>query len=185
MALRGDPGRERTRARGGAELRRTARARPVTRAWSSWRTYERRPAEERFSDNVAKLFRSVTVSVYAAGGQTVQRPSPNTLVISSKRTGVLVVAVCILLFPLGLLALLARRTERLTITVDERADGFEVSALGQGDPAIIAALETFLAEMVSPDGRLEAKTSPVSSPARGDRRELRPWNSLGRAARGE
>lgn len=156
---------------------RGGRPRRVSGAWNSWRTYERRPLEERFSQNVATLFQSVVVSVNQLGGHTVRRPSPNTLVISRKTTGLVGVLACVILFPFGFLALLPRRTKILTITVDKRDDGFEVSALGEGDPAIIGALERFLAEMVAPEGRLEVERSPASAPARRRRHELRPWGA--------
>jgi hypothetical protein len=131
--------------------------------------YVRRPAGERLSDAVSDLFDGVMVGVDQVGGLTVNRPSANTLVISRKRTGRLVVMACLVLFPIGLLTLLARRTETLTIRVDERHDGFEVSALGEGDPAIIGALERFLAEMVGHAGRPESATSAVPSGGRSGR----------------
>jgi hypothetical protein len=152
----------------------------VTGAWNSWRMYLRRPAEERLSDTLVDLFESVVLSAEQVGGQTVNRPSPNTLVISRKRTGFLVVFVCLTLFPIGLLALLARRTETLTITVDERHDGFEVSALGEGDPAIMGGLERFLAELAAPTRRAGPVLSVVAPGERGGRMSTAPSSSSAR-----
>lgn len=93
------------------------------------------------------VFNSIMVGVNQKGGQTVTWPNPNTLVISRRAAGFLMVLACIVLFPFGLLALLARRTEVLTISAQERDGRLFVSALGEGDPFIITALNKFLAAM--------------------------------------
>jgi hypothetical protein len=137
--------------------------------------YVRRPPDERLSDIVADLFEGVMIGADRVGGQTVTRPSPNTLIISRKRTGHLVVLACLTLFPIGLLALLTRRTETLTIRVDERHDGFEVSALGEGDPAIMGALERFLAELV---GRARRAEPGIAALAFGEQSRAREHHPL-------
>ncbi len=101
-----------------------------------------RPAPAGFRP--AQVFESVLIGVNQRGGQTVNRPDTNTLVISRRHATLLIILCCVVLFPIGLLALLGRRTEVITVTTEERDDGVVVSAVGEGDKLIVGALETFL-----------------------------------------
>jgi hypothetical protein len=94
------------------------------------------------------VFERIMVGVNQRGGQTVTWPSPTTLVVTRRSAGCLIVLACIIFFPIGLLALLARKTETLTVRIEEREGRLWLSALGEGDPQIVAALKAFLADMV-------------------------------------
>ena len=95
-------------------------------------------------ERVARVLEQVMECVNRVGGQTVTRPTPNTLVISRKSTGCLILLVCVVLFPIGLLALLARKNEVLTITVEEQDGKLVASAVGEADPKIASWVEAFL-----------------------------------------
>ena len=73
--------------------------------------------------SVGDLFAHMTAAVSAvATGQAIAPSGPTTLEIKRKHTTGVILAVCIVLFPLGLLALMVRPTETIPITATE-ADG--------------------------------------------------------------
>jgi hypothetical protein len=84
-------------------------------------------------NTVSDVFQSVMVAVKKLGGQTVTRPSPNTLVIESRAAGAFSWAA------------LSRR-QALTITVEERDGRLFLSAIGEGNTHLVNALERFIAD---------------------------------------
>jgi hypothetical protein len=97
-----------------------------------------------------EFIQQVASAATAISGQSVTRPRPDTVVITRKHADALIVALCILLFPIGLLALLWRKTETLTVTVEEKEGDLIASAIGQGDPHPVFRLRMLLGPRPAP-----------------------------------
>ncbi len=91
--------------------------------------------------NPTDLFNQVSAGVSLVNGQHIASVGSETMTISRKKTGGWIILVCILLFPIGLLALLARQTETITVTARDTPDGVRVSASGQGDDRVVSFLQ--------------------------------------------
>lgn len=96
--------------------------------------------------SAADLFNQIAAGVSLVNGQTLASIGAETLTISRKHAGGAIVAICILLFPIGLLALLARQTETITVTAKDTADGVTASVSGRGDERVT----DFLADLCKP-----------------------------------
>ncbi len=90
------------------------------------------------------LFNQIAAGVAVFGGQTVSTVGTETLVVSRKKTGALIVLICIFLFPIGLLALLARTTETITVTARDVDGAVVASASGAGDEHVVEFLSELL-----------------------------------------
>lgn len=90
--------------------------------------------------SVGDLFAQMTAAVNVIPGQSVNLVNPTTLEIKRKHTTGVILVLCILLFPLGLLALLARPTETITVNASEDDGKVRASASGQGDERVILAV---------------------------------------------
>ncbi len=90
------------------------------------------------------LFNQISAGVSLVNGQHVNTVGAETLTITRKKTGVWIILVCILLFPIGLLALLARQTETISVVARDDAGGVRVAANGQGDDQVVDFLNDLL-----------------------------------------
>jgi len=95
--------------------------------------------------SVGDLFAHLTAGVSAvAAGQTIAPQNPTTLEINRKHTTGVILVICIILFPIGLLALLARPTETIRITATEADGKVRATATGNGDKRVIEAVRLVL-----------------------------------------
>jgi len=95
--------------------------------------------------SASDLFNQIAAGVSLVNGQTLGSVGSETLTISRKHAGFVIVLICILLFPIGLLALLARQTETITVTAKESDAGVVASVNGRGDARVVDFLADLLA----------------------------------------
>jgi hypothetical protein len=93
-------------------------------------------------DDVMQQIISATAS---APGYTVTMGGNHTLILTRKYTpqwAIVVAVIGIFFFLIGLLALLVKETETLTVTVAPVDGGTRINATGQGTPELISRLES-------------------------------------------
>ena len=98
--------------------------------------------------SAADLFNQVSAGIALVSGQQLNATGSDTLTISRKHATGVIIVLCIILFPIGLLALLARPTETITVVAKASDDGVKATATGNGDDAVIS----FLNELLRPSG---------------------------------
>jgi hypothetical protein len=94
------------------------------------------------------VMQTLIAAATGAGGYTPTIAGPNSLILTRKYwpTWVIVVAIVgTLLFLIGLLALLIRNTETLTVTLSESGQGTRVQVAGLATPELAARLSSVLA----------------------------------------
>ena len=79
----------------------------------------------------------VTAAAGVAQGLTVMPATQDSVTISRKVTPGWVIVVCILLFPIGLLALLARKLETLSVVAFQDGEAVKATVSGAGDPVFV------------------------------------------------
>jgi len=101
--------------------------------------------KETKAKSTGDLFAHLTAAVSAvAAGQAIAPSSATTLEIKRKHTTGVILVICIILFPIGLLALLARPTETITVTSTEVNGTVRANATGTGDQKVIEAVKIVL-----------------------------------------
>lgn len=94
--------------------------------------------------STADLFNQIAAGVSLVNGQSLSTIGTETLRISRKHAGLAIILGCVLLFPIGLLFLLARQTETISVTATESEGGVTASAVGTGDPQVVSFLNELL-----------------------------------------
>lgn len=87
----------------------------------------------------------VTAAAGVAQGLTVMPATQDSVTISRKVTPGWVIVVCILLFPIGLLALLARKLETLSVVAFQDGDTVRATLSGASDPVFVGWLQDVVA----------------------------------------
>lgn len=86
----------------------------------------------------------VTAAVAVTGDYAVATPASGTLALTRTYRRAWTVVVAILLFPIGLLALLVKERDLVTVNAEDTDDGVRVSAVGTGSDDVVSFLEDFL-----------------------------------------
>lgn len=98
----------------------------------------------------AEIVAGVTAAAGTQKSYRVAAPSPSTLMLTWRRTptwAVIVAIIGVFVFLLGLLFLLVKESDTITVTCSDADGGVWVSAVGSGSQEMVEFLQAFL----SPD----------------------------------
>jgi hypothetical protein len=90
------------------------------------------------------VLQQLTLAFSRVPGVGLTSPVPNSLVATRKVIPAPAIVLAVLLFPIGLLFLLIKKTESVTILVTEREDSLSLKVSGSSDRKLISAIDSVL-----------------------------------------
>lgn len=100
--------------------------------------------EAKSAQTVSDLFNQISAGVAVVSGQTIATDGNHDLTISRRHATTAIIIICIVLFPLGLLALLVRPTETITVRAKQEDGKVIASVDGNGDDHVVSFLRDLL-----------------------------------------
>jgi hypothetical protein len=115
--------------------------------------YERAfPVPSRPEDVISR----VAAQIMQVQGYSIYQIAPATWLVQREYIPVVAIVFAVILFPIGLLLLLIKNRETVTVTCFRQENGAEVRATGFGSDAFIRLMDWVLAQEAYPQGQQSA-----------------------------